>query len=126
MAKTLSPTVEPPTGDLAASAIRVEGLTKDFGSQRAVDHLTFDIPAGGVTGFVGPNGSTTRRHRLTRPPTNPVIRTPKPRREARSVETRSSRSGVDAKSGRDSSLPSTHIVDHAALGSPTQITSSER
>ncbi len=57
MAETLSPTVEPPTGDLAGSAIRVEGLTKDFGSQRAVDQLSFDIPAGGVTGFVGPNGS---------------------------------------------------------------------
>ena len=39
------------------SAIRVEGLTKDFGAIRAVDQLSFDIPAGGVTGFVGPNGS---------------------------------------------------------------------
>ncbi len=48
---------EPSTGDPAASAIRVQGLTKDFGSQRAVDQLSFDIPAGGVTGFVGPNGS---------------------------------------------------------------------
>ncbi len=41
----------------AGSAIRVEGLTKDFGTIRAVDQLSFDIPAGGVTGFVGPNGS---------------------------------------------------------------------
>lgn len=38
-------------------AIRVEGLTKNFGTQRAVDGLSFEIPAGGVTGFVGPNGS---------------------------------------------------------------------
>lgn len=43
--------------DMTDSAIRVEGLTKDFGRHRAVDGLTFDIPAGGVTGFVGPNGS---------------------------------------------------------------------
>ncbi len=53
-----------PAGDPAVSAIRVEGLTKDFGDQRAVDQLSFDIPAGGVTGFVGPNGagkSTTFR-----------------------------------------------------------------
>lgn len=41
----------------AAPAIRVEGLTKDFGTNRAVDELSFEIPAGGVTGFVGPNGS---------------------------------------------------------------------
>ncbi len=52
----LIPTEEPSAGP-AGSAIRVEGLTKDFGHHRAVDNLTFDIPAGGVTGFVGPNGS---------------------------------------------------------------------
>lgn len=46
-----------PSSDQVGSAIRVEGLTKDFGNHRAVDGLTFDIPAGGVTGFVGPNGS---------------------------------------------------------------------
>ena len=57
MTNTLLPTVEPPRSDPATSAIRVEGLTKDFGSQCAVDQLSFDIPAGGVTGFVGPNGS---------------------------------------------------------------------
>jgi len=39
------------------SAISVVGLTKDFGSFRAVDDLTFDVPAGAVTGFVGANGS---------------------------------------------------------------------
>ena len=43
--------------DRPVPAIRVEGLTKDFGTQRAVDALSFEIPAGGVTGFVGPNGS---------------------------------------------------------------------
>lgn len=51
-----TPTPEP-APDVPESAIRVEGLTKDFGHHRAVDDLTFDIPAGGVTGFVGPNGS---------------------------------------------------------------------
>ncbi|RLE16515.1 MAG: multidrug ABC transporter ATP-binding protein [Actinobacteria bacterium] len=43
--------------DSTVPAIRVEGLTKDFGTNRAVDELSFEIPAGGVTGFVGPNGS---------------------------------------------------------------------
>ena len=41
----------------AGPVVRLEGLTKDFGSTRAVNELSFEIPAGGVTGFVGPNGS---------------------------------------------------------------------
>lgn len=48
----------------AASAITVDGLTKHFGTFVAVEKLTFDVPKGGVTGFVGPNGagkSTTIR-----------------------------------------------------------------
>jgi ABC-2 type transport system ATP-binding protein len=39
-------------------------LTKDFGSKRAVDGLTFEVRPGLVTGFLGPNGagkSTTMR-----------------------------------------------------------------
>jgi len=32
-------------------------LTKKFGSVVAVDHLTFDVAPGKVTGFLGPNGS---------------------------------------------------------------------
>ncbi len=38
-------------------AIRLEGLTRDFGAVRAVDGLTLDVPAGVVFGFLGPNGS---------------------------------------------------------------------
>ncbi len=44
--------------------IRVENLTKSYGSQRAVQGLTFTIPKGQVCGFLGPNGagkSTTLR-----------------------------------------------------------------
>lgn len=37
--------------------ITVEGLTKHFGQVRAVEGLTFDLPAGQVTGFLGPNGA---------------------------------------------------------------------
>ncbi|TDQ00671.1 ATP-binding cassette domain-containing protein [Labedaea rhizosphaerae] len=39
-------------------------LTKHFGTKVAVDHLTFTVPSGRVTGFLGPNGagkSTTMR-----------------------------------------------------------------
>ena len=37
--------------------LSVRGLTKDFGSVRAVHDLTFDVPGGKVTGFLGPNGA---------------------------------------------------------------------
>jgi ABC-2 type transport system ATP-binding protein len=39
------------------SAIRTDGLTKDFGRTRVVDGLDIDIPPGVVAAFVGPNGS---------------------------------------------------------------------
>jgi ABC-2 type transport system ATP-binding protein len=35
----------------------VSALSKHFGRVRAVDGLTFDVPAGLVTGFLGPNGA---------------------------------------------------------------------
>jgi ABC-2 type transport system ATP-binding protein len=38
-------------------AIRATGLVKDYDGLRAVDHLTFEVPAGVVAGFVGPNGA---------------------------------------------------------------------
>ncbi|MEV4512345.1 ATP-binding cassette domain-containing protein [Dactylosporangium sp. NPDC049525] len=37
--------------------VRIHGLSKHFNQVRAVDDLTFDVPAGTVTGFLGPNGS---------------------------------------------------------------------
>ena len=39
------------------TAIEVHGLSKQFGSVRAVDDLTFEVAEGRVTGFLGPNGS---------------------------------------------------------------------
>jgi ABC-2 type transport system ATP-binding protein len=45
-------------------AIRVHNLVKDYGSQRAVDGLSFGVPKGEFFGFLGPNGagkSTTIR-----------------------------------------------------------------
>lgn len=38
-------------------SIQVEGLTKIYGSQRAVDDISFTAPAGQITGFLGPNGA---------------------------------------------------------------------
>ena len=37
--------------------IVVEGLTKTYGSKKAVDNLSFTVRPGKVTGFLGPNGS---------------------------------------------------------------------
>src|SRR5664279_1198102 len=39
------------------SAIEVAGLSKRFGPVHAVDDLSFEVTAGRVTGFLGPNGS---------------------------------------------------------------------
>ncbi|MET8130443.1 ATP-binding cassette domain-containing protein [Streptomyces sp. NPDC005251] len=46
------------------TSIDVQDLTKEYGSKRAVDRLTFSVLPGRVTGFLGPNGagkSTTMR-----------------------------------------------------------------
>ncbi|MFD7681192.1 ABC transporter ATP-binding protein [Streptomyces sp. NPDC060187] len=46
------------------TSIDVHELTKEYGGRRAVDHLTFSVLPGRVTGFLGPNGagkSTTMR-----------------------------------------------------------------
>ncbi len=40
-----------------AHAIEVAGLTKHFGSVKAVDDLSFTVDEGRVTGFLGPNGA---------------------------------------------------------------------
>jgi ABC-2 type transport system ATP-binding protein len=37
--------------------ITAHSLTKRYGASTAVDNLTFEVPAGVVTGFLGPNGS---------------------------------------------------------------------
>lgn len=37
--------------------IEVRDLTKTFGSFTAVDHLSFDVEPGRITGFLGPNGA---------------------------------------------------------------------
>jgi ABC-2 type transport system ATP-binding protein len=38
-------------------AVQLQGVTKHFGSHRAVDELSLDVPAGALYGFIGPNGS---------------------------------------------------------------------
>ena len=47
--------------------IRVEGLTKDYGTRRAISNLTFEAKQGEIVGFLGPNGAgkTTTMRILT-------------------------------------------------------------
>jgi ABC-2 type transport system ATP-binding protein len=40
----------------AAAMIQALGLVKHYRSTLAVDHLSFDVRPGTVTGFLGPNG----------------------------------------------------------------------
>jgi branched-chain amino acid transport system ATP-binding protein len=49
------------------SLLRVEGLSKDFGGLRAVENLSFSVPAGDVFSIIGPNGAgkTTLLNLLT-------------------------------------------------------------
>ncbi|KIO77335.1 multidrug ABC transporter ATPase [Pedobacter lusitanus] len=45
-------------------SIKVEGLSKTYGQQKAVDNISFEATAGKILGFLGPNGagkSTTMR-----------------------------------------------------------------
>ena len=38
-------------------SVRVEGLTRIYGEQRAVDNISFEVHGGQITGFLGPNGA---------------------------------------------------------------------
>ena len=42
---------------MSKNAIVLENLTRDFGSVRAVDDLSLEVPAGIIYGFLGPNGA---------------------------------------------------------------------
>jgi ABC-2 type transport system ATP-binding protein len=37
--------------------IRIEGLTKRYGNQKAIDGISFEVKTGEIVGFLGPNGA---------------------------------------------------------------------
>jgi ABC-2 type transport system ATP-binding protein len=62
------PPTAPPNGEsstattalaapLAGAPLRIHGLTKSYGTTRAIDGLTLEVPLGACYGLVGPNGS---------------------------------------------------------------------
>lgn len=57
--------------------IQVNGLVKDYGARRALDHISFDAKQGEIVGFLGPNGAgkTTTMRIITgyMPPTEGSI-----------------------------------------------------
>jgi ABC-2 type transport system ATP-binding protein len=38
-------------------SIQVNNLSKNYGNQKAIDSINFEIPAGQIVGFLGPNGA---------------------------------------------------------------------
>src|SRR5438874_2708220 len=61
---TSNPSTSSSSGGAVMSTIAVEALTKRYRTVTAVDHLTFQLAPGRITGFLGPNGagkSTTIR-----------------------------------------------------------------
>ncbi len=38
-------------------SIQVNNLSKNYGTQKAIDSINFEIPAGQIVGFLGPNGA---------------------------------------------------------------------
>lgn len=50
-----TPVRQQPGGDREIIAW-ARGLTKQFGEQKAVEDLTFDVPRGAIFGFIGPSG----------------------------------------------------------------------
>src|SRR6476661_6400652 len=48
---------ELPTSQSPVPLLRVSGLTKRYGKERAIDHVTFSANSGEVVGIIGPNGA---------------------------------------------------------------------
>lgn len=55
--RSRQPAAAPPDRQPRPPAIVVQSLTKHYGGYPAVEALTFTVPRGSITGFIGPNGS---------------------------------------------------------------------
>lgn len=45
------------TKTIKSMNIQIENLSKQYGQQIAVDHISFEVKTGEVLGFLGPNGA---------------------------------------------------------------------
>jgi ABC-type uncharacterized transport system ATPase subunit len=50
------------SGRTAMSRLELDGLTRAYGPVTALDHLSFSVTSGQVTGFLGPNGAGKPRY----------------------------------------------------------------
>ena len=57
MITTQSGTQQPFGTEWTGPVIELKGLCRTFGSTRAVDNVSFDVPRGSVFGYIGPNGA---------------------------------------------------------------------
>ncbi len=48
---------EPTAAKAVGNTIEIDGLTKRYGDNVVLDHLTFNIPENSIVGFLGPNGA---------------------------------------------------------------------
>ena len=46
-----------PTATATGVALRVQGISKSFDKTKALDDVSFDVPAGSIFGLLGPNGA---------------------------------------------------------------------
>src|SRR5476649_3051665 len=54
--EAVSPSAADPTR-LLTDIVRIEDVTKSFGSKTAVKGVSFSVPAGQICGLLGPNGA---------------------------------------------------------------------
>lgn len=49
--------VQAPAATTTEIALRIEAVSKSYGGVRALDHCSFTVNQGGITGLIGPNGA---------------------------------------------------------------------
>lgn len=49
--------VQPQAATAMETALRIDSISKSYGGVRALDHCSFTVNKGGITGLIGPNGA---------------------------------------------------------------------